>query len=163
MKSKLLAFLLPAGILLLLAAACATPASSPAPVVMENGVQHLTVANGSGADEYKFLPADPALSAGQTQITFENKGSLEHELLLLNAGDQAKLQQFLDAHMVEMTTGEKAEDKVPDVLLLELEQVKPGTSMTSDVFDLAPGTYMIACLVTGHYEAGMHITFTVSN
>lgn len=130
---------------------------------MENGVQHLTVANGSGTDEYKFLPADFTLSAGQAQITFENKGGLLHELMLLNAGDPAKLQAFLDAHAKEDATGEKAEDVVPGVLVFELEDVTAGTSQTSDVFDLAAGTYMIACLKPGHYEAGMYTTFTVSN
>jgi uncharacterized cupredoxin-like copper-binding protein len=163
MKPKLLNFLLVASILLLVVAACAAPATSSSPVVLENGVRHLTVANSPGADEYHFLPASFNLNAGKVQFTFENNGSIVHELMLLNAGDPAKLQQFMDAHMSEMATGMMAEDSIPGVLAFELEDVEAGTSQTSEVFDLAPGTYMIACLKPGHYEAGMYVTFTVSN
>ena len=164
MKPRQLTLLLLAGVLLLVVAACAAPATSSGGVKMENGVQQVTVISGTGADEYKFLPAGLTLSAGKTQITYENRGGLVHELMLLDNQDPAKIQQFIDAHMNEDASGEMAEDAVPGILVIpELEDVEAGTSQTSDAFELAPGSYMIACMKPGHYEAGMYSTFTITN
>ena len=55
-----------------------------------------------------------------------------------------------------------AEDVVPGVMVIpELEDVLAGTSQTTAVFDLPAGTYQIACMKPGHYEAGMKATLVV--
>lgn len=151
-------YLLAAAAVLLVLVACGAPAASAGGVQIENGVQHLTLVNGQGADEFKFLPADFTLTAGKVQITYENRGAIIHELMLLDNQDPAKIQEFIDAHMAEDTSGMMAEDAVPGVMMIpELEDVEAGTSQTTDVFDLAPGSYLIACMKPGHFEAGMFI------
>lgn len=142
------------------ALASRTPAS---PVKILDGVQQVTVINGLGENEFKFLPSDLTLKPGKVQITFVNKGAIVHELMLLSTREPAKLQQFIEAHAAEKPGGLPAENVVPGVLVIpELEDVEAGASQTSAVFDLAPGAYQVACLKPGHYEAGMKGTITVA-
>lgn len=160
MKRSLFA-LVAATSILLLVAACGGSAASGG-VVIENGVQHLTLKSGTGDQEFRFLPANFTLNAGQVQITYENGGAIIHELMVLDASDPAKLQQFMDAHAQEDSTGVMAEDAVPGVMMTaELEDVETGTSKTTEIFDLPAGTYQIACMKPGHYEAGMYLNFEV--
>ena len=162
MKARLVASGLVLGIALVLAA-CA-PASSPTaePVRIENGVQHVTYVSGSGDQEYRFIPASLTLDAGQVQITYANNGDIIHELMLLDASDPDKLQEFIAAHENEEEGGMEAEEMVPGVMVIpELEDVETGTSQTTDVFDLAAGNYLIACMKPGHYEKGMSVTLVV--
>ena len=159
MKSRLLSLAAVLGIALVLGACASAPSGG---VIMENGVQHVTVVNGPGEDEFKFLPASLTLDAGKVQITYDNKGDILHELMLFDASDPAKLQEFIDAHANEEASGMMAEDMVPGVMVIpELEDVSPGTSQTTEVFDLPAGNYLIACLKQGHYEAGMSATLVV--
>lgn len=155
-------FVLSLALGILVLAACAPAPAPGGGVKIENGVQHVTYVSGSGDEEYRFLPADLTLDAGQVQITYENDGTIEHELMLLDVSDPDKLQQFMDAHANEDASGMMAEDMVPGVMVIpELEDVEAGTSQTSEVFDLPAGSYIIACMKTGHYEKGMSTTLTV--
>jgi len=43
----------------------------------------------------------------------------------------------------------------------EVEDIAPSTDSTLDV-DLDPGNYVFICNLPGHYQAGMHVAFTVS-
>jgi uncharacterized cupredoxin-like copper-binding protein len=150
------------GTALALAACAPAPATNTGGVATENGVQHITYVSGAGNQEYSFLPADLTLQTGQFQITYQNNGTIVHELMLLDASDPDNLQAFMDAHAQEDATGEMAEDVVPGVMVIpELEDVETGTSQSSDVFDLPAGSYVIACMKTGHYEKGMHTTLTI--
>ncbi len=162
MKRHLIVIGLLLGAALALAACSAAPTTNAGGVTTENGVQHITYVSGTGDQEYAFLPADLELQTGQFQITYQNNGTVEHELMLLDASDADRLQAFMDAHAQEDATGEMAEDAVPGVMVIpELEDVEAGTSQTSEVFDLPAGSYIIACMKTGHYEKGMHTTLTV--
>jgi len=148
------------GIVLVLTAC--TPAAPESGVTIENGVQHVTYVSGNGAEEYRFSPASLTLDAGQVQITYQNNGDIIHELMLLDASDPDKLQEFIAAHENEEEGGMEAEEMVPGVMIIpELEDVETGTSQTTDVFDLPAGSYIIACMKPGHYEKGMSMTLVV--
>jgi len=41
-----------------------------------------------------------------------------------------------------------------------IESIAPGGS-ASVTLDLAPGKYVLICNVAGHYQLGMHVSFTV--
>ncbi len=160
MKTRLSVLGVALGIVLVLAAC--TPAAPEGGVKIENGVQHVTYVSGSGADEFHFLQGSLTLDAGQVQITYQNNGDIIHELMLLDASDPDKLQEFIAAHENEEEGGMEAEEMVPGIMVIpELEDVEAGTSQTTDVFDLPAGSYIIACMKPGHYENGMSTTLVV--
>jgi len=47
-------------------------------------------------------------------------------------------------------------------VLAKSAELSPGQSGTMAV-TLSPGTYELVCLEPGHYNAGQHETFTVTN
>jgi plastocyanin len=98
------------------------------------------------ATEFAYSP-DPVLAlAGEVEITFENKGQVGHELILLP--EDARIAG--PAQYDEST----ALDVIP--------------SIARDVtvrrtIELDPGTYQIVCLLPGHFESGMEADLIVSS
>jgi uncharacterized cupredoxin-like copper-binding protein len=111
-------------------------------------------------DAMRFVPATLELRAGEpVLLVVHNDGALPHEFV---AGSPAALQ----AHAQEMrraaeqgasTAHEHGHGGDGTVAL----SVAPGTHGEIVVTAREAGTYGIACLVPGHYEAGMRGTLTV--
>jgi iron uptake system component EfeO len=85
------------------------------------------------ASEFTFGPSTVTTRAGKTTFVVTNTGSVEHEFEILR-GDQ---------------------------VIDEVEGLVPGLSRELTV-DLAPGAYTYVCRLSGHEEAGMRGTLTVT-
>lgn len=97
-----------------------------------------------------FTPADLSVAKDE-QIAFllENVGQLEHEFVLNTAEGNEEHKREMEEH-AEMAHHEP-----------NAEQLEPGEKKTLVWRFTNPGTFEYACLIPGHYEAGMHGTVTV--
>lgn len=101
-------------------------------------------------DEMRFLPDRVAVKKGETvRFVVANKGATKHELVLGTADELAK-------HAELMRKFPNMEHDDPNAVAVE--PGKTGTLVWR--FDNT-GTFEFACLVPGHFEAGMKGTLTV--
>ena len=91
--------------------------------------------------EFKVTIDRTSVPAGPVTFEITNNGAIEHELVLEAAGSH---DEPFELNGVES----------------EKEAIQPGTTVSFD-WTLEPGEYQLSCYVPGHFEAGMHTTFTV--
>ncbi len=96
------------------------------------------------SDDMRFTPANFAVKRGETiRFVVHNRGAAEHEMVI---GTDATLRE----HAKEMRAMPGMDHSDPNVV-----RVKPGEDgELTWRFDRA-GRFSVACLVPGHYEAGM--------
>jgi uncharacterized cupredoxin-like copper-binding protein len=89
-------------------------------------------------------------------LTFEgtNEGSMTHEFEVFG------VPEGVDADALPIEGNTAPADEMLEVID-EVEDIAPGTAASLSL-DLQPGTYAVICNLPGHYEAGMHATFTVA-
>jgi uncharacterized cupredoxin-like copper-binding protein len=92
-----------------------------------------------------------SVPAGDTGVTFDNAGSIPHELAILRTDD--------DPAELPESGGIVDEEAAGDVVG-RINQI-PGGSSDERNFNLAPGAYVLICNVPGHYRAGMYAPLTV--
>jgi uncharacterized cupredoxin-like copper-binding protein len=95
-------------------------------------------------DDMRFTPDKLAISQGETiRIVLHNHGKLQHELVL-------GTRRTLDAHAAMMV-------KSPGMAHAEpyMAHVSPGKSGEIVWHFNRPGSFEFACLIAGHYQAGM--------
>lgn len=101
--------------------------------------------------EFAFTPDAFTVKAGSTvTFVFTNSGAVEHEAVIGDA-------EFQDEHEAEMAEGGSMEEgsDEPEVV------AEPGeTADLTYSFD-TPGTLLIGCHISGHWDAGMKATVTV--
>jgi len=114
-----------------------------------DGVQVVTI----NAKEFKFTPFEININAGKTKFVLINDGVGEHELVVYEASKQDILEK---AEIAE------DEETIEQNILFEIEEVHGGESGESKVMDLTKGSYVIGCLIPGHYDAGMKGTLIIS-
>lgn len=96
------------------------------------------------ADTMRFTPADIEVTRGETvKLVATNKGRVLHELVLGTAGE-------LTQHAELMRKFPGMEHEEP-----HMAHVKPGASGEIVWQFTQPGEFRFACLVPGHFEAGM--------
>lgn len=102
-------------------------------------------------DDMRFSPMDLRVTAGETiRFVVVNKGRLDHEMVI---GDLAELK----AHAEEMRKNPGMEHEEEDGV-----EVKPG-KRGELVWEFGkPGRFHFACLIPGHFEAGMVGRITVA-
>jgi uncharacterized cupredoxin-like copper-binding protein len=101
--------------------------------------------------DFSIEPATATAPSGSVAFAIANDGPSVHEFEVL-ATDTAP-----DAIPVDSGVAQTEPSEIVD----EVEDIAPGTSANLAV-DLDPGSYIIICNVAGHYEAGMHVGFTVT-
>jgi uncharacterized cupredoxin-like copper-binding protein len=101
--------------------------------------------------EWSVKMSQTSLPAGQVTFALKNEGKLTHELAILKTDlPHDKIPARLDDAA-----------KVQEIGIIgEIEDVEAGLTK-SDVFDLAPGNYVLICNEVSHYAAGMHLAFVV--
>jgi uncharacterized cupredoxin-like copper-binding protein len=103
-------------------------------------------------DDMRFTPPALDLNRGETvRFVVSNKGATLHEMVLGTREDNAKHAEAMRTH-----AHHNMSHAAPGMIALE-----PGN--TGEIvwqFNRA-GTFEYACLVPGHYEAGMRGTITV--
>jgi uncharacterized cupredoxin-like copper-binding protein len=101
--------------------------------------------------EMLFEPRDLTFKAGETvQFTITNDGDAEHEFVMDTLENNAKHKELM-AKFPEM------EHDDPNAVRLQ-----PGDKGTIVWTFANAGTFEFACLIPGHYEAGMHGALTVN-
>jgi len=117
-------------------------------VEMVDGVQVVTI----NAKEFKFVPSEIHISAGETKFVMMNNGVGEHELVVYDASKK----DIVDK-------AELAEDEatIEKNILFEIEEVHAGESGETEVMNIQEGSYVMGCHVPGHYEAGMKGTLDI--
>jgi uncharacterized cupredoxin-like copper-binding protein len=101
--------------------------------------------------DFAIAPAMTTAPSGTVSFDISNDGPSVHEFEVL-ATDTAP-----DALPVDSGVAQTQASEIVD----EVENIAPGTSAALSV-DLDPGSYVIICNVVDHYEAGMHVGFTVT-
>ena len=135
-----------------------THAASTTPVVKEQqdwgiagdarkGLRTIDIRMG---DDMRFAPSHMEVQEGDTvRLRAENKGKVLHEIVL---GTKAELDQH--AQMMQKFPG--MEHDAP-----YMAHVRAGQRGDIVWHFNRPGTFDFACLIPGHYEAGMTGTITV--
>ena len=143
-----------AGMAMLLAACGAEPGTVDSPRRVE-----------VDAAEMAFDPDTVAITTGETiEFVITNSGALTHEFVVTN---QEEIDEHLEAGHEEGhdDEGEEGHDEAEDghdEASLEVE-IEPGETETLVItFDDPDHMARFACLIEGHYEAGMHGDFDLS-
>lgn len=106
-------------------------------------VQEITVSEKDGAMLY--VPAEVDVKLGeQVKFVIHNGGSLKHEFQLASVQQNA-------SHRIEMQKNPEMEHDDPNV-----QTVQSGKDAIIFWRFSKPGEFEFACLIPGHYEAGMH-------
>ncbi|RZJ11825.1 MAG: hypothetical protein EON50_12415 [Acidovorax sp.] len=101
-------------------------------------------------DDMRFTPRHIEVRQGETvRLRAENKGKVLHEIVLGTKAD-------LDRHAEMMVKHPGMEHDEPS-----MAHVKPGQHGDIVWNFNRPGTFDFACLIAGHYQAGMTGTITV--
>ena len=100
--------------------------------------------------DYKVTVNVPSVKAGSTKIGVRNLASQVHSFEVI------KTDLPHDKLPIDGASAKAKEDgKVGGI-----ETIAPGRS-ASVTLDLQPGKYVLICNVAGHYQLGMHASFTV--
>jgi uncharacterized cupredoxin-like copper-binding protein len=96
------------------------------------------------ADSMRFTPADITVKQGETvKLVATNKGQVMHEMVLGTSEDLKK-----HAELMKKFPGMEHEEP-------HMAHVKPGASGEIVWQFTKPGEFQFACLIPGHFEAGM--------
>jgi uncharacterized cupredoxin-like copper-binding protein len=109
------------------------------------------------AAEMAFDPSSIDITDGETvEFVITNSGALTHEFVVTN---QEEIDEHLEAgHEEGHDEGEEGHEGAP--LEVEIEPGETGTLVVT--FDDPDHMARFACLIEGHYEAGMHGDFDLS-
>ncbi|MFQ5497160.1 MAG: plastocyanin/azurin family copper-binding protein [Nitrosopumilus sp.] len=125
-----------------------TDTTSSSYVQMIDGIQVVTIT----AKEFKFIPSEIHISPGMTKFVLVNNGVGEHEFVVYDVSKQDILQK---AELSE------DEETIEENILFEVEEIHAGETGESEVMDLNEGSYVIGCLLPGHFDAGMKGTLDI--
>jgi uncharacterized cupredoxin-like copper-binding protein len=96
------------------------------------------------SDAMRFTPADITVKRGETvKLVATNKGQVLHEMVLGTSGELKK-----HAEMMRKFPGMEHDEP-------HMAHVKPGTSGEIVWQFTKAGEFQFACLIPGHFEAGM--------
>jgi uncharacterized cupredoxin-like copper-binding protein len=104
----------------------------------------------TSATVYAFTLSEATVKTGKVSFTLNNKGTKQHELILLKT----------DTPFDQLKVG--TDNKVSeDASVGEISETDAGKSVTK-TFDLQPGNYVFVCNIEKHYGYGMRSAFTVT-
>jgi uncharacterized cupredoxin-like copper-binding protein len=122
------------------------------------GATSTTAAGGGGTTtvhatlaEFTITLDKQSAPAGKVTFDAENKGSIQHELVVIKS-------DLAQDKLPVNDEGKVDEDKLDSPG--EIEQFDAGKT-EDGTFTLTAGKYVIICNVPAHYQAGMHTAFTV--
>ena len=110
-------------------------------------------AGGVGATEKDFAItlAESSVPSGDVTFNISNEGPSAHEFVVV--------QSDLAPDALPVKDDEVQEDKLDSIG--EQEDIAPNTT-TDLTLTLDPGSYVVFCNITGHYEQGMYASLTVT-
>ena len=103
--------------------------------------------------EWQISLSSTTLTTGSHTFNITNNGDETHEFVIVKT-------DLADDALP--TVGDEIDEESDQFTAVdEVEDVTSGSSDKSLTADLAPGHYVIFCNITGHYNKGMHVVFTV--
>ena len=147
----------------LLLAACGAQAraagnGTPAPSASARSIGHVTIT----AHDFDFNTPG-TVPAGPVELTFVNQGTQVHQAQLFHLNPGVTPDQFIAA----LTAGGPASTRTLAAPWGGADETAPHQPAVHVIVVMAPGTYVVACLVRGpdgmfHYQMGMVGSFTVA-
>jgi len=126
-----------------------TTPTAPAPAKPKGPTRVRVVLGAPG--EFSLVPTPRRIPAGPVVFTVVNRGTVEHELVILKTARRAA---NLAPEQIEHGNEKGRINKHP-------EHQEPGTTMTIRV-NMRRGHYSMICNVEGHYQAGQYADFIVT-
>jgi uncharacterized cupredoxin-like copper-binding protein len=162
-----------AALLALLAMGCSSSDSGSA-TTTSGGVTVTTAAEGTtvnvdmgdteGLKGAMTLTASAASApAGNVTFVVKNSGTIDHEMIVLKTDTPFDQLPVVDAGdpPAPVTSGADKVDEAGNVGETGEPDVKPGTTRTFTIKDMAAGKYVLVCNIAKHYGMGMRAAFTV--
>jgi len=125
------------------ATACSSESASSAPSPEAGIATTLT--------DFKIQPAETEALAGPVTFDLTNDGPSDHSFYVVRT-DLPEDQLPVTDHVVDLNQLE---------VVGQIDKVEFDTQRSLTV-DLEPGSYVMFCNLTGHYESDMHTAFTVT-
>ncbi|MCA1840001.1 MAG: sulfocyanin-like copper-binding protein [Actinomycetota bacterium] len=140
-----------AAFVLILMAGCSSsaPTTGSAKSISRNN------ALGIALSDFAINGAKPTVSGGTYSVSISNAGKVQHELLVFKSD--------LTPDQYPLKDGDVAEDGQGVSLISDGDNINPGEHQSRVVNLKAPGKYLFVCNLPGHFKAGMHAEFTVTN
>jgi len=98
--------------------------------------------------EWKLVPSTSSVPAGKVTFRVVNRGTMEHEFVVLRTDRHHHVLPVKAAVAVE--TGRQG----------EISRIAPG-KVRSLTLSLKPGKYVLICNLLGHYKAGQYAALRV--
>jgi uncharacterized cupredoxin-like copper-binding protein len=133
--------ILGAAALVLAASACGGGGSSDADVDVE-------------LRDFSIDMSTNSVTAGSVTFAATNDGPSVHEIEIFSVPDG------VDGDALEVASSVADTDAAGLEVVDEVEEIVPGDAPSLTV-DLDAGTYAVICNLPGHYQQGMHASFTV--
>jgi uncharacterized cupredoxin-like copper-binding protein len=128
-------------------------------------IVNVTLSDTKGAGSPMSLTLSPsAVPAGDVTFVVTNKGTIEHEAVVLKTDvpfDQLPITYAGDPPAKVATGGDKVGEDA-NVGETGDPNLKPGETRTFTVKKMTPGNYAVVCNLAGHYAAGMTAALTVT-
>jgi uncharacterized cupredoxin-like copper-binding protein len=129
--------------LALIGAACSS-GSEPAAPSPDSGIA-------TTLTDFKIKPAETEAPAGSVTFDLANDGPSDHTFFMVKTDLTEDALPVAD-HLVQV-------DQLD--IVAQIDRFDAGTER-SLTLDLEPGSYVMFCNLTGHYESDMHTAFTVT-
>jgi uncharacterized cupredoxin-like copper-binding protein len=101
--------------------------------------------------EFKIALDKDSASAGEVEFKADNKGAIQHELVVIKS-------DLAPDKLPVGSAGTVDESKVD--VVGKIDPFDAGKTETKSL-DLEAGKYVLICDIAGHYAGGMHAAFTV--
>jgi uncharacterized cupredoxin-like copper-binding protein len=141
-----------AAVFALAMAACSSSSSSSSSSSEGSSSDSSTGASvGSVVKDFSITLDQSSVAAGEVTFNISNEGPSTHEFVVI--------QSDLAPDALPVSDDEVQEDQVDAIG----EQEDIAANTTTDLsLDLAPGSYIVFCNITGHYSQGMYAGLTVA-
>lgn len=106
---------------------------------------------GAELEEFSITLGEDSASAGEVTFAAENTGQIDHDFLVIDTD--------LAEDELPQSNGQVDEDAEDLEVVDEVENVPPGSTEVLST-ELEAGEYVIICNIAGHYDSGMHASFT---
>jgi uncharacterized cupredoxin-like copper-binding protein len=125
---------------------------APAPAPASTAAEPFTIVTATVGDDMRVTLDRYSAPAGEVRFYVTNAGKLTHELLVLKT----------DLPADKLVASAEVAGKVQEHVHMGETGDIDGGRFNGLALQLGPGNYVLLCNQLGHYMAGMHVAFTVT-